>query len=109
MTKRVLIIEDDKAIARLLIDNLKFEGFVVEWSETGRDATKTAMRFAPDLVLLDLTLPDGLDGLDLCQSLSQGPARAPVVILTARDEKGDRIRGLTLGADDYVVKPFALD
>jgi DNA-binding response OmpR family regulator len=109
MEKRVLIVEDDKAIARLLIDNLKFEGFAVEWSESGRDATRIATRFAPDLVLLDLTLPDGVDGLDLCQSFSHGHTRVPVVILTARGEKDDRVRGLTLGADDYVVKPFALD
>ena len=109
MEKRVLIVEDDKAIARLLIDNLKFEGFAVEWTESGRDATKIAARFAPDLVLLDLTLPDGVDGLDLCQSFSHSHAHVPVVILTARGEKDDRVRGLTLGADDYVSKPFALD
>jgi DNA-binding response OmpR family regulator len=109
MTKRVLIVEDDKSIARLLKDNLQFEGFVVEWSETGRDATEIVTRFAPDLVLLDLMLPDGVDGLALCQSISQGPARTPVIILTARAHKEDRVRGLTLGADDYVIKPFALD
>ena len=107
--KRVLIVEDDKAIARLLVDNLKIEGFAVELCETGRDALKAVATFAPDLVLLDLMLPEGFDGLELCRSLSQRAAPIPVVILTARSEKEDRVRGLTMGADDYVIKPFALD
>jgi DNA-binding response OmpR family regulator len=107
--KRVLIVEDDAAIARLLRDNLQFDGFAVEWSQTGRDATAIAGRFAPDLVLLDLTLPNGVDGLELCRAFTQGPDRAAVIIVSARDRKEDRVRGLTLGADDYVVKPFALD
>ena len=107
--KRILIIEDDAAIARMLRDNLQFDGFQVEWSQTGRDAAALAKRFIPDLVLLDLSLPNGLDGLELCRAFSQGPERTPVIILTARGRKEDRVRGLTLGADDYVVKPFALD
>jgi DNA-binding response OmpR family regulator len=109
MTKRILIIEDDKAIARLLRDNLTYEGFAVESSETGHDALALVKRFAPDLVLLDLMLPNGVDGLDICRTLSQGPARIPIIILTARGQKEDRVRGLKLGADDYVTKPFALD
>jgi two-component system response regulator VicR len=107
--KRVLVVEDDKAIGRLLVDNLQLDGFSVELCETGRDAFNALARFAPDLVLLDLMLPDGFDGLELCRSLSQRPAPIPVIILTARSEKEDRVRGLTMGADDYVVKPFALD
>ena len=107
--KRILIVEDDAAIARMLRDNLQFDGFAVEWSQTGRDAMALARRFVPDLVLLDLSLPHGLDGLDLCRSFSQAVERTPVIILTARAVKEDRIKGLTLGADDYVIKPFALD
>jgi DNA-binding response OmpR family regulator len=107
--KRVLVVEDDKAIGRLLVDNLQLDGFAVELCETGRDAFNALALFAPDLVLLDLMLPDGFDGLELCRSLSQRPAPIPVIILTARSEKEDRVRGLTMGADDYVVKPFALD
>jgi DNA-binding response OmpR family regulator len=107
--KRVLVVEDDKAIGRLLVDNLQLDGFAVELCETGRDAFNALARFAPDLVLLDLMLPDGFDGLELCRSLSQRPAPIPVIILTARSEKEDRVRGLTMGADDYVVKPFALE
>jgi DNA-binding response OmpR family regulator len=109
MTKRVLIVEDDKALARLLRDNLQYEGFAVDWSETGLDAVQKAKHFAPDLVLLDLTLPHGTDGFELCRALTQGRDHIPVIILTARGQKEDRIRGLTLGADDYIVKPFALD
>jgi DNA-binding response OmpR family regulator len=108
-TKRILLVEDDAAIARLITDNLRFEGFAVEWCDTGRTAIAAAARFAPDLVLLDLMLPGGPDGLQLCRTLTQAAKRTPVIILTARGEKEDRVRGLTLGADDYVVKPFALD
>ncbi len=107
--KRILLIEDDHAIARMLRDNLQYDGFSVEWSQTGRDADTIAKRFSPDLVLLDLSLPQGLDGLDLCRHFSEGPERTPVIIITARASKEERVRGLTLGADDYVVKPFALE
>lgn len=109
MAKRVLIIEDDKAMARLLRDNLEYEGFVVETSETGRDALDVVRGFSPDLVLLDLMLPNDVDGFDICQALSQESSRIPIIILSARSQKQDRIRGLVLGADDYVTKPFALD
>lgn len=109
MSKRILLVEDDKAIARLLRDNLEFEGFQVAWSDTGRDLTQQLTHFTPDLILLDLMLPEGVDGFELCRSLSQARDRIPIVILTARGEKEDRVRGLMLGADDYVVKPFALD
>ena len=109
MAKRVLIVEDDKAIARLLRDNLEYEGFVVETCENGHDAVASVRRFAPDLLLLDLMLPHGADGFDICRELHQSPTRVPTIILSARAQKEDRIRGLTLGADDYVTKPFALD
>ncbi len=109
MTKRILLIEDDNAIACVLRDNLVFEGFAVEWSADGRNAAALAKAFAPDLILLDLMLPKGVDGFELCRTLALGPNRAPVIIITARGQKEDRVRGLTLGADDYVVKPFALE
>lgn len=109
MPKRVLIIEDDKAIARLLKDNLEYEGFVVEVSDSGRGALAIVKRFSPDLLLLDLMLPNGVDGFDICRALNNTPNRVPVIILSARAQTEDRIRGLTLGADDYVTKPFALD
>ena len=109
MSKRIFLIEDDVAIARLLRDNLAFEGFAVEYSADGRNAVGVSKGFAPDLILLDLMLPNGIDGFELCRTFAQEPNRIPVIIITARGQKEDRVRGLTLGADDYVVKPFALE
>jgi DNA-binding response OmpR family regulator len=107
--QRILIIEDDKAIARLVSDNLRFEGFTVECCASASAALATASRFAPDLILLDLMLPSGPDGFQLCHTFAQSPHRTPVIIMSARAQKEDRVRGLTLGADDYIVKPFALE
>ena len=108
MNFRILIVEDDPTIVRVLRDNLEFEGFEVEVSVDGRDALTSARKFAPDLILLDLALP-GLDGLEVCRRLTQQPERTPIIVLTARNRTEDRIRGLELGADDYVTKPFSLD
>jgi DNA-binding response OmpR family regulator len=107
--KRILIVEDDRSIARLLRDNLDFEGYDVECAENGTEALAAGKRFVPDLVLLDLMLPGGIDGFELCRTFSQAANRTAVIILTARGMKQDRVRGLQLGADDYVIKPFALD
>jgi DNA-binding response OmpR family regulator len=108
MSKRVLIIEDDKTLAKLLRENLEFEGFDVAWAETGDDGLRQAKTFAADLVLLDLTLPDQ-DGLEVCRRFASSKERVPVIVVTARGQQEDRVRGLTLGADDYIVKPFALE
>ena len=108
MTKRILIVEDDASIARVVQDNLAFDGFEVECQANGREALVHVRRFKPDLVLLDLMLP-GIDGLEICRALSQATERIPVIIITARTQKDDRVLGLELGADDYVTKPFALD
>jgi DNA-binding response OmpR family regulator len=108
MSTRILIVEDDRAIARLLRDNLEYEGFEVEWAATGAEAIAKAQSFAPALVLLDLMLPPGVDGYELCRTFSSVQGRA-VIIISARGQKEERIKGLQLGADDYIVKPFALD
>ena len=107
MTKRVLIIEDDKAIARLLRDNLEYEGFVVETCDNGHDALPSVRRFAPDLLLLDLMLPR-LDGLAVCRRLREDRSAVPIIMLTARGDEGDKVLGLELGADDYITKPFSI-
>ena len=107
MKKRILVVEDDAALARVLRDNLEFEGFEVESAGDGRRAIDRARAFAPDLILLDLTLPDW-DGLELFGLVRQG-GKTPIIILTARGQKADKIRGLHLGADDYVTKPFDLE
>ena len=106
MAKRVLVVEDDPAMARLLIDNLVYDGFVVEHAGSAEKAAKTLERFKPELVLLDIMLPEG-DGFSFCRMVSARRDRPLVIILSARSSKDDKVRGLDLGADDYVTKPFA--
>jgi len=108
MKRRILVVEDDTALARLLCDNLIYEGFEVVLAGDGTRALKEHETFHPDLVLLDLTLP-GLDGLEVCRKLVRDQARTGIIILTARTQKDDKVQGLRLGADDYITKPFALD
>jgi DNA-binding response OmpR family regulator len=107
MKKRILIVEDDAALAQVVCDILVFEGFDVELVTDGSVAIDRAREFMPDLVLLDLTLP-GRNGFDLCEVIRRG-GRAGVIILTARGRKADKVHGLGLGADDYVTKPFDVD
>jgi two-component system response regulator VicR len=107
MKKRILVVEDDAAIARVLRDNLGFEGYDVECVSTGGAAVGVVKSFAPDLVVLDLMLPD-TSGFDVFAAVSQH-GRIPTMILTARGQKIDKLRGLNLGADDYVTKPFDLE
>jgi DNA-binding response OmpR family regulator len=107
MKKRILLVEDDGVLARVLRDNLVFEGFDVECVADGHRAITTARERPPDLLVLDVMLP-GRDGFDLCEILRQ-EGRTPVVFLTARGQKADKVRGLNLGADDYITKPFDLE
>lgn len=109
MTARVLIIEDEAPLAELLRYNLEAEGFRVSHAETGEEAEILLAEERPDLVLLDWMLPQ-VSGIELCRRLRTRPETRsiPIVMLTARGEEGDRIRGLSTGADDYVVKPFSL-
>jgi len=100
---RVLLVEDEDAIAEPLADGLRREGFAVDRAATGEEALTAA---AADLVLLDLRLPDG-DGLDVCRALRER-SDVPIIVVTARGEEADRVVGLELGADDYVVKPFGI-
>ncbi len=102
--QRILIVEDDRALARVLSDNLSFSGYDVEWVDNGADVVNRVRSTSPDLVLLDVMLP-GRDGFNLCGLIRQG-GRTPVIMLTARDQKADKLKGLELGADDYVTKPF---
>ena len=104
MKKRILVVEDDAALARVLRDNLTFAGFDVDCVTDGDQAIAKARTQAPDLILLDLMLP-GRNGFELCGVLRQG-GRTPIIMLTARSQKADKVRGLDLGADDYVTKPF---
>ena len=107
MQKRILVVEDDRALARVMRDNLALEGFQVEVVASGNAAVGCARTFVPDLILLDLTLPDR-DGLGVCSVLREH-GRIPIIIVSARGQKADKLKGLNLGADDYVTKPFEMD
>jgi phosphate regulon transcriptional regulator PhoB len=108
MGGRVLIVEDEPDIRDLLAFHLEREGYQVTRSRTGADALRQVRARPPDLILLDLMLPE-IGGLEVCRRLRQDPrtASVPIVMLTARGEEVDRILGLELGADDYIVKPFS--
>jgi DNA-binding response OmpR family regulator len=105
--KRILVVEDDRALARVLRDNLTFDGFDVELVANGNLALTRATALLPDLVVLDITLP-GRNGFEICGDLRQR-GRVPILMLTARGQKADKLRGLDLGADDYMTKPFDLE
>jgi len=107
MATRILVVEDDPGIARLLNDNLTIDGFDVRLARTGHDALCECQSFAPDLVLLDVKLPDA-DGFALSQLLRRGGQR-PIIFVTARGLRADKVRGFDLGADDYVTKPFEIE
>lgn len=108
MKRKVLVVEDDQSLARMLCHNLNYEGFEVVVAGDGRSAVTVAEDEKPDLALLDLTLP-GLDGLEVCRRLAQGAIRMGLIIITARNQKQDKLQAFQLGADDYVTKPFTLD
>jgi len=105
---RLLVVEDDPNIVELLSASLRFAGFEVAAATNGADAVASARQARPDLVVLDVMLPD-LDGFEVIRRMREGGVRTPVVFLTARDATDDKIRGLTLGGDDYVTKPFSLE
>jgi two-component system response regulator MprA len=107
MNERILIIEDDQAILKLLQRGLAYEGYVVDMATDGRTGLILARDHTPDLVILDWMLP-GIDGLEVCNRLRSGGS-IPILMLTAKDTVQDRIQGLDAGADDYMVKPFNLD
>jgi DNA-binding response OmpR family regulator len=107
MATRLLVVEDDRGIATLLEHNLTIDGFDVRLAATAHDALRVCHDFAPDLVLLDIQLPDG-NGFELCRVLRQG-GRRPVIFVSARGQRSDKVRGLDLGADDYVTKPFEIE
>ena len=107
MKKRILIVEDDAALARVLRDNLTYDGFEVECAGDGDAALVKARSVSPDLVVLDIMLPNS-NGFDLCTVLRHG-GHTPIIILTARSQKTDKLRGLNLGADDYITKPFDME
>jgi len=108
MKEKILIVEDEKDIIKMLEYNLKKEGFRVIDARDGEDALDLAMREHPDLILLDLMLP-GIDGLEVCKALKKETKTSsiPIIMLTAKSQESDKVVGLELGADDYIAKPFS--
>ncbi len=105
--RRVLVIEDDEAIRQGIVDALQFEGYGALEAGDGREGLDCAVKVDCDLVLLDLALP-GIDGMEILREVRRTRPTLPVIVLTARGEEDDRVRGLRHGADDYVVKPFSV-
>ncbi|MFD5093996.1 response regulator transcription factor [Amycolatopsis thailandensis] len=105
---RILVVEDEPYLADLVITALRYEGYTVAVAGTGQEAMTGVERFRPDLLVLDVLLPDD-SGLEICQRLRRSGFDAPVVFLTARDATEDKIAGLRAGGDDYITKPFRLE
>ena len=105
--KRILVVEDDAAIRQGIVDALQFEGFLTLEAGDGDAGVELALSSSYDLLLLDLVLP-GRDGFEILRAVRAERATQPVIILTARGQEADRVKGLRMGADDYVVKPFSV-
>jgi two-component system OmpR family response regulator len=105
---RLLVVDDEPPIADLVATVARYEGWQAVTANTGEDALRQAADFHPDIVVLDVMLPD-LDGFSVLDRLRSTGTMVPVVFLTARDGTGDRVAGLTRGGDDYLVKPFAVE
>ena len=108
MKEKILIVEDEKDIIKMLRYNLEKEGFKVIDARDGEDAMDSAVRQQPNLILLDLMLP-GMDGLEVCKALKKESKTnpIPIIMLTAKSQESDKVVGLELGADDYITKPFS--
>jgi two-component system response regulator MprA len=105
---RILVVDDEPAVRESLERALRLDGYEVELAGDGREGLERCRAFAPDVIVLDLLMPE-MDGLEACRRLRAGGDRTPVLMLTARDGVSDRVAGLDAGADDYLVKPFALE
>jgi two-component system OmpR family response regulator len=107
-TPRILVVDDEPRITDLVAMALRYEGFEVETAATGRAALKKVDEFRPALIVLDVMLPD-MDGFAVTERLAADRVKVPILFLTARDAVEDKVRGLTLGGDDYVTKPFSIE
>ena len=107
MSERLLVVEDEKHLAEVIVDNLELEGYEVRLETNGERALDRIRKDPPELVLLDVMLP-GLDGFTICSTLREENNQVPILFLTARGDGDDRVHGLSLGGDDYLAKPFDL-
>lgn len=105
---KILIIDDEPNILQFLELGLRSEGFTVESSTDSRSAVQLAERFNPHVIVLDIMMP-GINGFEVCRQLKENKHEAAIIMLTAKDEVDDRVRGLTTGADDYMIKPFSFE
>lgn len=105
---RVMVVDDEENIRDLVAMGLRYEGFEVESHDSGRAALSAVPKFRPDLIVLDVMMPD-LDGFEVCRRLQSDGERAPVIFLTARKGMEDKLTGLTIGGDDYLTKPFGFE
>ena len=105
---RILVVDDEEYLTDLLSTSLRFQGFEVVCAWSGFDALSAVASFAPDLILLDVTMPD-IDGIEVCRRLRADGNSVPVIFLTARDTKADLLSGFAIGGDDYITKPFSLE
>jgi two-component system, OmpR family, response regulator len=108
VSTRILVVDDEPNIVDVITMALRFHGFEVESAGAGGDAIAAVGAFGPDLIILDVMLPD-MDGFEVARRLGAERARVPIIFLTARDATEDKVRGLTVGGDDYVTKPFSLE
>ncbi|MFC6334673.1 response regulator transcription factor [Paenibacillus septentrionalis] len=108
MRQSILVVDDDDRITSMLRRSLAFEGYEVAIANNGADGLKSFMQKEPDLVILDVMMPY-IDGMEVCRRIRESGSQVPILMLTAKDEISDRVKGLDLGADDYLVKPFALE
>lgn len=108
MRSTILIIDDDEKIISMLRRGLAFEGYDVITANNGAEGLKVILNGDPDIVVLDVMMPQ-VDGFEVCRRLREGGSQVPILMLTAKDEVEHRVKGLDLGADDYLVKPFALE
>ena len=106
--ERLLLVDDEDNLRTMLAAALSHSGFDVVSVSNGRDALTMTKEVLPDLILLDVMMPD-LDGFEVCRRLRAEYVKVPIIFLTARDETSDKVRGLTTGGDDYLVKPFSLE
>ncbi|MBP0018179.1 MAG: response regulator transcription factor [Cyanobacteria bacterium SBLK] len=105
---RILVVEDEAKLAQFIELELKYEGYEVMVANDGLSGLSTARESQPDLIILDWMLP-GISGVEICQRLRSTGDKVPVILLTAKDEVGDRVKGLDAGADDYMIKPFSIE
>lgn len=108
MREKIVVIDDDEKITSMLRRSLAFEGYAVATANDGQEGLRTILANDPDLIILDIMMPK-VDGWEVCRRVRESGSAVPILMLTAKDEVADRVKGLDLGADDYLVKPFALE